>query len=88
VRVIHRQDTGRRSLLSRAALGNIHGNHRKMEAKWSGEDLKMVDMAVSRADDVWYTKSFDHVRNLLSQEAAAVLQSYCLQSQSGKCPGL
>ncbi|WP_052812998.1 glycosyltransferase [Desulfonatronum thioautotrophicum] len=82
VRVIHRQDTGRRSQLSRAALGNIHGNHRKMEAKWSGEDLKAVDLAVRKADDAWYRKGFEHVRNLFPQEVGTIPRSYCLQGQS------
>lgn len=79
VRVVHRQDVGKQSFVSRAALGNVFANHRKMEAKWPGEDLTLVDSRVKAADDAYYLRCHEAVAGLVPDGAKNLLAMYCFR---------
>lgn len=50
VRVVHRQDSGRKATLSRKNWSHVWGNHMKMEAKFDGSKLFEMHAAVMRED--------------------------------------
>ncbi|WP_051694100.1 glycosyltransferase family 2 protein [Desulfohalovibrio reitneri] len=78
VRVVHRQDAGRQAPMTRASLGNVLSNHRKMEAKWSLEDLTRVEARVREADDAHYRRCLDIASPLLPQNVRDWLAAYDL----------
>lgn len=78
VQVVHRQDAGRQAMLSRPALGNVFGNHRKMEAKFSGHDLHEVQNRVLAEDDAHFARCLDATRPMLPEIAASLLATYRL----------
>ncbi|MCX7823611.1 MAG: glycosyltransferase [Syntrophobacterales bacterium] len=61
VEVIHLQEAGRMLTLSRASWAHVLGNHMKMEAKFSGEELASIDRAVRDVDDNFFHKIYDDI---------------------------
>lgn len=65
VEVVHMQDAGRAAPKSEAAWGHVWGNHMKMEAKFSGRELRDVDERVrSREAEHWNKCLSDAKTNL------------------------
>lgn len=54
VEVKHLQDAGRSLTRSRASWAHVWGNHMKMEAKFSGDELYRIDNAVKDKDDAFF----------------------------------
>lgn len=57
VEIIHLQDTGKAK--TRANLGQAYGNHYKMEAKFTSDELQRMDAAVKAADTTHFDKALE-----------------------------
>jgi len=62
---------GKISLL--AAMGNVFANHRKMEAKWSGEELAKVHRKVGEADLGYWAACLEKAAPFLPSQARNLL---------------
>lgn len=54
VEVKHLQNAGRALARSRASWAHVWGNHMKMEAKFSGDELYKIDNVVKEKDDTFF----------------------------------
>ncbi|MGE4298416.1 MAG: glycosyltransferase [Desulfovibrionaceae bacterium] len=65
VRVVHLQDAGRAAPLTRAGWGHVWGNHMKMEAKFTGDELRGVDEVVRAQDEAHWQDALRGVWDVL-----------------------
>lgn len=79
VRVVHRQVIGKQWSQSQAGIGNVMGNHHKMEAKWPGDALQLVNNRVRSADDARFQRCYEAVAGLLPESAKNLLRMYCFE---------
>ncbi len=62
VEVVHLQEAGRQHTQSRASWGHVWGNHMKMEAKFSGDELRAIEEAVLTRDGAFFREVVASVR--------------------------
>jgi hypothetical protein len=66
--VVHLQDAGKEGTMSQANWGHVWGNHMKMEAKFSGEELARIDNLVEERDRIFFESIahpyLDNIREL------------------------
>jgi GT2 family glycosyltransferase len=56
VPVVHLQDAGRQAPTSRASWSHVWGNHLKMEAKYSREELEGINRKVNDTDQLFFSE--------------------------------
>ncbi|MEJ5300098.1 MAG: glycosyltransferase family 2 protein [Thermodesulforhabdaceae bacterium] len=76
VKVTHLQVSGRKFIKSKADEGQLVGNHIKMEAKFSDQDLVMIDDRVAKADDRFWKTVLDRAIEFIPNNVFKMLPGH------------